>query len=88
MLETAFACASDYADELSALIEAALLSSQCSPSEARGIAEGVRSRLRMRGPRGSREQQLFIKGLVHTALNSWETSSYDLLQKSMNGYQM
>lgn len=87
MLENAFAVASDYSDEISALIEAAVLSSTCSPSEARAIAEDVRSRLRMRGARGSKEQQQFIKDLVHTALNSWETSSYDLLQKSMNGYQ-
>jgi len=30
---------------------------------------------------------MFIKDLVDMALTSWGTSTYDWLQKNMNGYQ-
>jgi len=86
MFEEAFACASAHADELVTLIEAALMNLTRSPHEAKVLANGVRYRLRMRGPRGSVQQKMFIMDLVNTALTSWGTSTYDWLQKSMNGY--
>jgi len=86
MFEEAFACASEHCDELVSLIEAAILNLTRNPHEARMLAEGVRIRLRMRGPRGSVRQKTFIMDIVNTALTSWGTSTYDWLQKSMNGY--
>lgn len=87
MLDAAFACASSHVEELASLIEAAMLNLTRSPLEARAIADDVRSRLRMRGPPNSPQQKQFIMDLVDTALNSWGTSTYDWLMKSMNGYQ-
>jgi Phosphatidylinositol kinase and protein kinases of the PI-3 kinase family len=86
MFEDAFACASAHSDELVSLIEAAILNLTKNPNEARIIASGVRNRLRMRGRVGSVQQKTFIMDLVNTALTSWGTSTYDWLQKSMNGY--
>jgi phosphatidylinositol 4-kinase len=86
MFEDAFTCASSHSDELVSLIEAAILNLTKNPNEARIIANGVRSRLRMRGRIGSVQQKTFIMDLVNTALTSWGTSTYDWLQKSMNGY--
>lgn len=86
MFEEAFACASTHCDELVSLIEAAILNLTQNQNEAKIIANGVRNRLRMRGPLGSREQKAFIMDIVNTALTSWGTSTYDWLQKSMNGY--
>ena len=87
MFELAFQCASSHADEIAALTEAAVLSLHSNPRHARSLANGVRSRLRMRGAPGSREQKLFIMELVNAALTSWGTSTYDWLQRNMNGYQ-
>lgn len=87
MFELAFACASSHADEIAALTEAAMLSLDSNPRAARATSNSVRSRLRMRGPPGSREQKVFIMELVNAALTSWGTSTYDWLQRSMNGYQ-
>ena len=86
MFEEAFACAANHCDELVSLIEAAILNLTQNPIEARIISNGVRHRLRMRGPMGSVQQKTFIMDLVNTALTSWGTSTYDWLQKSMNGY--
>jgi phosphatidylinositol 4-kinase len=86
MFEEAFACASAHCDELVSLIEAAILNLTQNPIEARMLSNGVRHRLRMRGPVGSVQQKTFIMDLVNTALTSWGTSTYDWLQKSMNGY--
>ena len=86
MFEEAFACASAHREELVSLIEAAILNLTQNRNEARMLANGVRSRLQMRGPRGSVQQKMFIMDLVNTALTSWGTSTYDWLQKSMNGY--
>jgi phosphatidylinositol kinase/protein kinase (PI-3 family) len=86
MFEDAFTCASAHSDELVSLIEAAILNLTKNPNEARIIANGVRNRLRMRGRVGSVQQKTFIMDLVNTALTSWGTSTYDWLQKSMNGY--
>jgi phosphatidylinositol kinase/protein kinase (PI-3 family) len=86
MFEEAFACASTHRDELVSLIEAAILNMTQDRHEARILANGVRNRLQMRGSRGSVQQKAFIMDLVNTALTSWGTSTYDWLQKSMNGY--
>lgn len=87
MLELAFECASRHSDELAALTEATMLSLNSSPAIARATAQGVRSRLRMRGPPGSVAQINFILDRVNAAQTSWGTSTYDWLQRSMNGYQ-
>jgi phosphatidylinositol 4-kinase A len=87
MFELAFQCASAHADEIAALTEATMLSLDSNPRNARSTANGVRSRLRMRGVPGSREQKLFVMDLVNAALTSWGTSTYDWLQRNMNGYQ-
>lgn len=54
---------------------------------ARLSADRVRNRLRMRGPHRSKQQQAFIMELVNAALTSWGTTTYDWLQRNMNGYQ-
>jgi phosphatidylinositol 4-kinase len=87
MFELAFACASSHADEIASLVEATMLALHPDARTARLMARGVRSRLEMRGPPGSTEQKMFIMSLVNAALTSWGTTTYDWLQKSMNGYQ-
>jgi hypothetical protein len=69
------------------MVEIALLNINPNPNNARMLANGIRSRLRMRGPPDSVEQKTFVMDLVNTALTSWGTSTYDWLQKNMNGYQ-
>lgn len=86
MFEEAFFCAAMHSEELVTLIESAILNLTQDGSVARIVANGVRDRLRMRGERNSVEQKTFIMDLVNTALTSWGTSTYDWLQKSMNGY--
>jgi phosphatidylinositol 4-kinase len=87
MFELAFACASSHADEIASLVEATVLLLDSNYRTARDAANSVRSRLRMRGAPGSIEQKSFIMDLVNAALTSWGTSTYDWLQKNMNGYQ-
>jgi len=87
MFEQAFACASAHTEEIVSLVEATMLTLTQSPRQARLLANGVRSRLRMRGPAGSTAQKQFIMELVNAALTSWGTSTYDWLQRNMNGYQ-
>jgi phosphatidylinositol kinase/protein kinase (PI-3 family) len=87
MFETAFACAAAHTEEIVSLVEATTLTLTQSPRQARNLANGVRSRLKMRGLPGSAEQKAFIMELVNAALTSWGTSTYDWLQKNMNGYQ-
>lgn len=90
MLETAFEVASKHSNEISSFIEAFLLKSNSSSgnnnNEIKEIVQGVKSRLRMRGMPGSKEQKIFVMDLVNGALTSWGTSTYDWLQKNMNGY--
>jgi phosphatidylinositol kinase/protein kinase (PI-3 family) len=86
MFEEAFYCAAMHAEELVTLIESAILNLTQNPNVARIVANGVRNRLRMRGGKDSVEQKTFVMDLVNTALTSWGTSTYDWLQKSMNGY--
>jgi phosphatidylinositol 4-kinase len=87
MFENAFASAATHSEEIVSLVEATMLTLTQSPRQARILANGVRSRLRMRGPPGSKEQKAFVMELVNAALTSWGTSTYDWLQKNMNGYQ-
>jgi phosphatidylinositol 4-kinase len=87
MFELAFATASTHCDEITNMVEIALLNINPNPNNARMLANGIRSRLRMRGPPDSVEQKTFVMDLVNTALTSWGTSTYDWLQKNMNGYQ-
>lgn len=87
MFELAFECASSHAEEIATLTEAVILSLDSNPRSARASANGVRARLRMRGRPGSREQKMFVMDLVNAALTSWGTSTYDWLQRNMNGYQ-
>jgi phosphatidylinositol kinase/protein kinase (PI-3 family) len=86
MFEEAFECASRHAGDIADMIEAALLSLSRHSLEAKFLADEVKQRLRMRGPSHSVAQKMFIMDLVNTALTSWGTSTYDWLQKSMNGY--
>lgn len=87
MLETSFACASAHSEEIASMVEAAFLNLTRNNQRSRFVANGVRERLRMRGANGSKEQQLFIRDLMDSASSCWGTSTYDWLQKSMNGYQ-
>ena len=87
MYEEAFACASNHSEELCSLVEGIMLTLTDNAAYARSSANSVRTRLRMIGPRGSLQQQNFIMDLIDKALTSWGTSTYDWLQKSMNGYQ-
>lgn len=87
MFESAFACASNHSDEIASLVEATMLSLDLAPNVARRIGNGVRSRLRAGGPPRSSAMQEFVTDIVNTALTSWQTSTYDWLQKNMNGYQ-
>lgn len=87
MFEIAFACASAHVDEIVSFVEGAMLNLSRDPNTARALANGVRSRLRMRGPAGSVQQKTFVMDLINNALTSWGTSTYDWLQKYMNDYQ-
>jgi phosphatidylinositol 4-kinase len=87
MFELAFACASSHADEIASVVEATVLLLDSNYRTARDAGNSVRSRLRMRGPPNSVEQKTFIMDMVNAALTSWGTSTYDWLQKNMNGYQ-
>lgn len=87
MFEEAFACASTHSEELASLVEGIMLTLNDNPAGAKLSAQQVRSRLRMRGPAGSTAQKTFIRDLISEAVRSWGTSTYDWLQKNMNGYQ-
>jgi len=87
MFEHAFACAAAHTDEIAALVEATMLTMTQSPRQTRSMANGVRNRLKMRGPPGSNEQKAFIMELVNAARTSMGTATYDWLQRNMNGYQ-
>jgi phosphatidylinositol 4-kinase len=87
MFEYAFACAAAHTDEIAALVESTMLTLTQNPRQARSMANGVRNRLKMRGPAGSNEQKSFIMELVNAARTSMGTATYDWLQRNMNGYQ-
>ena len=73
------------ADALCAIVESGLLAiygdTAVGRKRAAAAARGVRERLRIRG-----DQEGYIRSLVDCALTDWTTSTYDWLQKSMNGY--
>lgn len=87
MFELAFASASAHVEEIASLVEATMLLLNPNPRTAQLLANGVRNRLRMRGPPGSPVQQKFVMELVSSALRDWGTSTYDWMQQIMNGYQ-
>ena len=87
MFDKAFACVAQHAEEVCTVVELTMLGLNYDARTARIMANGVRSRLRMRGPQGSKKQQQFIVELVSAARASWGTTTYDWLQKNMNGYQ-
>jgi phosphatidylinositol kinase/protein kinase (PI-3 family) len=87
MFEKAFECASAHSEEITSLVEATVLVITSNARSASMVANGIRHRLHMRGPPGSSTQQTFVMELINTALTSWGTSTYDWLQRSMNGYQ-
>jgi phosphatidylinositol kinase/protein kinase (PI-3 family) len=87
MFQRALECASTHADEIESLVEATMLTLTQSPRHARSLAAGVKNRLRLRGGPGSKELQAFVIELVNAALTSWGTTTYDWLQRNMNGYE-
>jgi phosphatidylinositol kinase/protein kinase (PI-3 family) len=87
MFQRALECASAHAEEIESLVEATMLTITQSPQQARSLAAGVRNRLRLRGRPGSKELQAHVLELVNTARLSWGTTTYDWLQKNMNGYE-
>ena len=87
MFEEAFACAASHVDEIAGTAEAGLLNLTRNARTARFLANGIRNRLTMQGPHGSKQQKEFIMALVNNALRSWGTTTYDWLQQQMNGYQ-
>jgi len=86
MFEMAFECASNHVEEIATLVETTMMGLNYDPRTAKSIANEVRARLRMRGPPGSLQQKQFIVEIVSLARASLGTSTYDWLQKSMNGY--
>ncbi|GMH62582.1 hypothetical protein TrRE_jg895, partial [Triparma retinervis] len=85
--ERGFRAASMHSPAICAIIESGLLvlgqtlNSLPARRRAKLVAEGVRSRLRIR-----KDLKAFVGGLVETSLNSYGTSTYDWLQRNMNGY--
>jgi phosphatidylinositol kinase/protein kinase (PI-3 family) len=85
MFEAAYAVASAHSDEICSLVEAAIVNVSRNSDLARSIADTVRSRIRMKAD--PKEQKMHIMNIVNDAITSWGTSTYDWLQRSMNGYQ-
>ena len=82
---------SEVRDEICAILLSGLISisptgdNLQSRKEAELIVEGVRRRLTIK--ENARERKEFVFGLVSVAINDWGTSTYDWLQKNMNGYE-
>ena len=87
MFGEAFACASSHSEEIATLVESTIINLRGDRDSARTIADDVRGRLQMRGGKLSEMQQNFIISMIESARTCWRTSTYDWLQKSMNGYQ-
>ena len=87
MFEEAFACASSHADEIATIIESAMLNLGYTPRAGKLAGDGAKERLRMRGSPNSRAQKNFIMDLVEASLISRDQTTYDMLQRAMNGYQ-
>eukprot|EP00546_Thalassionema_frauenfeldii_P019247 CAMPEP_0178900566 /NCGR_PEP_ID=MMETSP0786-20121207/3542_1 /TAXON_ID=186022 /ORGANISM="Thalassionema frauenfeldii, Strain CCMP 1798" /LENGTH=988 /DNA_ID=CAMNT_0020571579 /DNA_START=30 /DNA_END=2993 /DNA_ORIENTATION=+ len=65
MFEKAFACASSHSEEIVSLVESALINLTGNPTVSKQLANGIKNRLRMRGPPESVEQKTFIMNLVN-----------------------
>ncbi|KAL7509426.1 hypothetical protein ACHAXN_009073 [Cyclotella atomus] len=85
MFEAAYAVAAAHSDEICSLVEAAIVNVSRNSDMARSIADGVRRRMEMKAD--PKEQKMHIMNIVNDAITSWGTSTYDWLQRSMNGYQ-
>lgn len=85
MFEAAYAVAASHSDEICSLVEAAIMNVSRNTDLARSLAAGVRGRLQMMND--PIEHKRHIMNIVNDAITSWGTSTYDWLQKSMNGYQ-
>lgn len=85
MFEAAYAVAASHSDEICSLVEAAIMNVSRNTDLARSIADSVRGRMQMKND--PIEQKRHIMNIVNDAITSWGTSTYDWLQRSMNGYQ-
>ena len=85
MFEVAYAVAASHSDEICSLVEAAIMNVSRNADLARSLAASVRGRLQMMND--PIEQKKHIMNIVNDAITSWGTSTYDWLQRSMNGYQ-
>lgn len=85
MFEAAYAVAAAHSDEICSLVEAAIMNVSRNTDLARSLSASVRGRLQMMND--PIEQKRHIMNIVNDAITSWGTSTYDWLQRSMNGYQ-
>eukprot|EP00804_Cyclotella_cryptica_P009565 CCRYP_006269-RA/>CCRYP_006269-RA protein AED:0.30 eAED:0.30 QI:2076/1/1/1/1/1/2/143/385 len=85
MFEAAYAVAAAHSDEICSLVEAAIVNVSRNSDQARMIADSVRRRMEMKAD--PKEQKMHVMNIVTDAITSWGTSTYDWLQRSMNGYQ-
>ncbi|KAL7521038.1 hypothetical protein ACHAWX_005732 [Stephanocyclus meneghinianus] len=85
MFEAAYAVAAAHSDEICSLVEAAIVNVSRNSDQARSIADSVRRRMEMKAD--PKEQKMHVMNIVTDAITSWGTSTYDWLQRSMNGYQ-
>jgi len=85
MFEAAYAVAASHSDEICSLVEAAIMNVSRNTDLARSLAASVRGRLQMMND--PIQQKRHIMNIVNDAITSWGTSTYDWLQRSMNGYQ-
>ena len=91
LFEKGFEICREHREEIALIVEQGIKVTSAeggkerSGKKARAVAEGIVRRLEG-GGRTRRERQEFIKELVAYALNDWSTSTYDWLQRSLNGY--
>ena len=85
MFEAAYAVAAAHSDEICSLVEAAIVNVSRNSDQARSIADSVRRRMEIKAD--PKEQRMHVMNIVTDAITSWGTSTYDWLQRSMNGYQ-
>ncbi|GMH67946.1 hypothetical protein TrST_g4178 [Triparma strigata] len=91
MFEEGLAKLAEAREEICAVLEAGLIAiaeqgdGVQARKEAKVIVDGVRRRLTIR--EDGRERKEFVANLVSIAINDYRTSTYDWLQKNMNGYE-
>jgi hypothetical protein len=73
-----------HADEIASVVEAALHYFWTQDNERQAAAS---AHVTDAWAANSGRTKTFIMDMVNTALTSWGTSTYDWLQKNMNGYQ-